>query len=306
MRAVYYQAVGGPENLQLGERPDPVLAAGQLLVRTHAAGVGIWDVKMMARGGGQAPLPRIPGCEVAGTVEVGAGGFSAGDRIFSSLFSAGGGGFAEIAAVRVDKAAVIPASLGFPEAAGLVIPGITAYEGLVDRAGLRAGETVLITAASGGVGSAAVQLARNMGARVVAVASARNHGYVRDLGAELAVDYHDSRFVEQLRRAVPDGFDVLFDGTGNEVRDQVLGLIREGGRGVFIIGGQPPARAGVELQYFGATTTTQRLAAIAKLASDGKLRMPIEAELPLDQAREAMEHVGAGHTAGRVVLRVGS
>ncbi len=114
MRAVYYQASGGPENLRLGERPDPVLAAGQLLVRTHAAGVGIWDVKMMARGGGQAPLPRIPGCEVAGTVEVAAGGFSAGDRIFSSLFSAGGGGFAEIAAIRVDKAAVIPASLGCP------------------------------------------------------------------------------------------------------------------------------------------------------------------------------------------------
>jgi NADPH:quinone reductase len=306
MRAVYYQASGGPENLQPGDRPDPVPEAGQMLVRTHAAGVGIWDVKLMGRDGGPAPWPRIPGCEVAGTVEVAAAGFSAGDRIFSSLFSAGGGGFAEIAAVRVDKAAVIPDSLGFPEAAGLIIPGITAYEGLVDRARLRAGETVLVTAASGGVGTAAVQIARNLGARVVAVASARNHDYVRDLGAELAVDYHDPGFAGQLRSAVPDGFDVLFDGTGNEVRDQAIGLIRDGGRGIFIVGGPPPARAGAELQYFGATTTTQRLEAIARLASDGKLRMPIEAELPLDQAREAMEHVGAGHTVGRVVLRVGS
>jgi NADPH:quinone reductase len=306
MRAVYFQASGGPENLQLGDRPDPVPQAGQMLVRTHAAGVGIWDVKLMALDGAPASWPRIPGCEVAGTVEVAAGGFSVGDRIFCSLFSARGGGFAEIAAVPVDKAAVFPDRLGFPEAAGLVIPGITAYEGLVDRAGLRAGETVLITAASGGVGTAAVQLATNIGARVVAVASARHHAYLRDLGAEMTVDYHDSGFAEQLRIAVPEGFDVLFDGTGNEVRDQAIGLIRDGGRGIFIVGGQPPARAGVQLEYFGATTTTQRLAAIAALTADGRLRMPIEAELPLEQARAAMEHVGAGHTVGRVVLRIGS
>jgi NADPH:quinone reductase len=305
MRAAYYETFGGPENLQVGERPDPVPDAGQMLVRTHAAGVGIWDVGMMRGGRGQAPLPRIPGCEVAGTVDVAAGGFSAGDRVFCSLFTAGGGGFAEIAAARVDKAAAIPDSIDFPEAAGLVIPAVTAYEGLVDRANLQAGETVLVTAASGGVGTAAVQIARNCGARVVAVASARNHGYVRDLGADVAVDYHAPRFVEQLRSAVPNGFDVLFDGTGNEVRDQVLGLVREGGRGIFIIGGAPPARAGAEFQSFGATTSTQRLEAIAKLASSGKLRMPIEAELPLDRAREAMEHVSARHTVGRVVLRIG-
>jgi NADPH:quinone reductase-like Zn-dependent oxidoreductase len=306
MRAAYYEAFGGPENLQIGERPDPVPDPGQLLVRTRASGVGIWDVKMMRAGGGQAALPRIPGCEVAGTVEVAAGGFSAGDRVFGSLFTAGGGGFAEIAAARVDKAAVIPDSIDFPEAAGLVIPAVTAYEGLVERAGLKAGETVLITAASGGVGTAAVQIARDTGARVVAVASARHHGYVRDLGAETAVDYHDPGFVEQLRSAVPGGFDVLFDGTGNEVRDQVLALVRDGGRGIFIIGGVPAARDGVQFQYFGATTTTQRLEAIAKLASAGTLRMPIEAEFPLEGAREAMEHVGTGHTVGRVVLRIGS
>ena len=167
-----------------------------------------------------------------------------------------------------------------------------------------AGETVLITAASGGVGTAAVQIARDIGARVVAVASARHHGYVRELGAETAVDYHDPGFAGQLRTAAPNGFDVLFDGTGNEVRDQVLGLVREGGRGIFIIGGAPPAPAGVDFQYFGAATTTGRLEAIAGLASAGQLRMPIEAEFPLEGAREAMEHVGARHTAGRVVLRL--
>jgi NADPH:quinone reductase-like Zn-dependent oxidoreductase len=307
MRAAYYEAFGGPENVRIGERPAPVADTDHMLVRTQAAGVGIWDVLMM-RGGrgpaGQASLPRIPGSEFAGTVEVAAGGFSAGDRVFGSLFASGGGGFAEFAAALVDRAAAIPDRIDFPEAAGLVIPAGTAYEGLVDRAKLQAGETVLVTAASGGVGTAAVQIARNLGARVVAIASSRNHGYVRDLGAEVAVDYHDPGFVEQLRRAVPNGFDVLFDATGNEVRDQVLGLVRKGGRGIFIVGGAPAARDGVEFQYFAATVNAPRLDAIAKLASDGKLRMPIEAEFPLERAREAMEHVSARHTVGRVVLRI--
>lgn len=306
MRAAYFEAFGGPENLRIGERPDPASDVGHMVIRTHAAGVGIWDVGMMRGAGGKASLPRIPGCEVAGTVEVAAGGFSPGGRVFGSLFSAGGGGFAEFAAVPVGRAAAIPGSIDFPEAAGLVIPAVTAYEGLVERARLQAGEKVLITAASGGVGTAAVQIAAAMGARVFAVASARNHGYVRDLGAEVAVDYHDPAFVEQLRSAVPDGFDALFDATGNEVRDRVLGLVREGGRGVFIIGGAPQAPDGVEFQYFAASTSTQRLEAIARLASGGKLRMPIEAGFPLERAREAMDHVSARHTVGRVVLRIGS
>ncbi len=304
LKAVYYEASGGPEELKVGVRPNLVLDVGQMLVRSHAAGVGIWDVKIMARDAGRASPPRIPGSEIAGTVEVAAGGFRVGDRIFASLFSAGGGGFAELAVARVDKAAVIPASIDFPEAAGLVIPGVTAYEGLVDRAHLQPGETVLITAAGGGVGTAAIQIAKNIGARVIAVASSRNHSYVRDLGAEAAVDYHDPNYVDQLRTAAPDGFDVLFDGTGNEVRDQTIPLIRRGGHGILIVGGDPPPRDGVDLQYFGATTTAERLQAIAQLSADGKLRMPIEAEFPLGRAREAMEHVAAGHTVGRVVLRI--
>ena len=305
MRAAYYEAFGGPEDVQVGERPDPVPDVDHVLVRIHAAGVGIWDVGILSGMFGQA-LPSIPGCEVAGTVEVAAGGFSAGDRVFCSLWESWGGGFAEMAAAPVHRAAAIPDSIGFPEAAGLVISAGTAYEGLVDRGKVQAGETVLVTAASGGVGTAAVQIARNLGARVVAVASARNHDYLRDLGADVAVDYHDSGFVEELRSAVPNGFDVLFDGTGNEVRDQVLGLIRDGGRGIFIVGGTPPAREGVEFQWFAATVNAPRLEAVAKLAASGKLRMPVQAEFPLERAREALERVAVRHTVGRVVLRIGS
>ena len=306
MRAAYYEAFGGPENLQIGELSDPLPGAGQMLVRTQAAGVGIWDVGMMRSGHGpvaQVAPPHIPGSEIAGTVAVAAGPFTAGERVFGTLFWAGGGGFAELAAARVDGFMAMPDHLEFSEAAGLVIPAGTAYEGLVDRAKLQDSEAVLITAASGGVGTAAVQIAKSLGAHVVAVASARHHDYVRDLGAELAVDYHDPDFVEQLRSAVPSGFDVLFDGTGNDVRDQVVGLVRNGGRGIFIAGA-PPAREGVEFQAFAATVNPTRLEAVARLVSEGKLRMPIEAEFPLERAREAMEQVGARHTVGRVVLRI--
>jgi NADPH:quinone reductase-like Zn-dependent oxidoreductase len=304
MRAAYYEDFGGPENLQIGERPDPTPDADHLLVRTEAAGVGIWDVGIMRGGVGRVSPPRIPGFEVAGTVEVGAGAFSPGDRVFGSLWGSDGGGFAERAALKLDRAAAMPERLDFPQAAALIISAGTAYEGLVDRARLQPGETVLVTAASGGVGSAALQIAKDVGARVVAVASTRNHDYVRDLGADEAVDYHDAGFVEQLRRAHPSGFDVLFDGTGNEVRDQAIGLVRTGGRAVLITRGTPPASDDIEVHHFGATVNATRLSAIAELVARGKLRMPIEAEFPLERARAAMEHVAAMHTRGRVVLRM--
>lgn len=316
MRAAYYDAFGGPQNVEVGERPDPAPDDDHMLVRTHAAGVGIWDVSILRSTvgqvvppglpGGDAPLPRIPGFEVAGTVEVGADGFSAGDRVFGSLWGSGGGGFAELASLSVEQAAVMPDRASFAEAAGAVISAGTAYEGLIDRAKLQPGETVIVTAASGGVGSTAIQIARSAGARVIAVAGARNLGYVRDLGAEIAVDYQLSDFVEQLHRAAPEGVDVLFDGTGNEVRDQALSLVRKGGRAVFIAFGTPapPAPEGVEVQAFGATITSARLEEVAKLLSEGQLRIQIEAEFPLERAREAMEHVGGRHTQGRVVLQI--
>jgi NADPH:quinone reductase len=314
MQAAYYDTFGGPENIQVGERPDPAPDAEHMLVRTRAAGVGIWDLGIMAGLFGQVSLPRIPGAEVAGTVEVAAGGFSPGDRVFCSLWESGDagvpdprGGFAELAAARVDSAAAIPDGIDFPEAAGLVISASTAYEGLMDRAKLKSGETVLVTAASGGVGSAAVQIARSAGARVIAVDSGPNNDYVRDLGAETVVDYHRPDFIEQLRSAAPEGFDVLFDGTGNDVRDRALSLVGDGGRAILIAIGAPPPPAadGVEVQSFAATVNSGRLQAVAELVSGGSLRMPVQAEFPLKRARQALEQVGARHGRGRVVLLVG-
>ena len=118
MRAAYYDAFGGPANIEVGERPAPIAEAGRVLVRTHSAAVGIWDVRILSSTvgrtvppgipGGDAPLPRIPGFEIAGTVEVAAGRFAAGDRVFGTLWGSGGGGFAEFAALSLDRAAAMP------------------------------------------------------------------------------------------------------------------------------------------------------------------------------------------------------
>src|SRR5215831_14128930 len=191
MRAALARQLSGIDRVELGELPDPVPAAGQALVRVHGAGVGPWDVGFLGGGFPGLPLPFVPGQEVAGVVEaVGdAAGVQPGERVYAVLFPAGGG-FAELAVASADRMAPMPASASFQEAASLVISAGTAYEALVDRGRLQAGETALITAAAGGVGSAAVQIAVAHGARALGVASSANHDYVRGLGASEVFDYH--------------------------------------------------------------------------------------------------------------------
>ena len=183
MRVAVAKSLSGIDSVELGEQPDPAPAVGQALIRIHGAGVGPWDVGFLSGGFPGVALPFVPGQEVAGVVEAtGDGaGVQPGDRVYASLFPAGGG-FAELALASADRLAPMPDQASFQEAAGLVIGAATAHDGLVDRGLLQAGETVLITAAAGGVGSAAVQIAAAMGARPVGVASPRNHEYLRGLG----------------------------------------------------------------------------------------------------------------------------
>jgi NADPH:quinone reductase len=306
MRAAFYNEFGDPDRVQVGEMPDPEPGDGEVLIRNRAAAVGIWDVKML-RGmfGRQRAFPVVPGFEVAGTVERAAGDLSEGERVYGSLQSKGSGAYAELVVVPPDHLVSIPEGHDFSEASALVISAGTAYEGLVDRARLRAGESVLVTAASGGVGTAAVQIAAAIGAHVVAVASAGNHEYLRGLGVETTVDYHDDSFVQRLRDAAPGGYDVLFDGTGTEVRERATALLRGGGRGVYIVGPPKEPRADIDTIAFSATVGRERLTAINRYVSEGKLTMPIEAEYPLEQAAQAVAQVARGHTRGRVVLRIG-
>lgn len=306
MQAAYYNMRGDTGNLQVGDQPKPEPGDGDVLIQNKAAAVGIWDVNVMRGLFGDPPLPMIPGSEVAGLVE-GApdgSGFEPGDKVYgSSGWKARA--FAEYVTVPADHLAHKPASLSFSEASALVVSAGTGYEGLIDRGKLQRGETVLITAASGAVGTAAVQIAVAVGARVLALASAVNHDYVRNFGASDVFDYHDADWTERVRSLAPDGIDVLFDGTANEVRDRAADLIKQGGRGVFITGPPPELRPDIQAHVFSADINRDRLEAISRLVEQGKLKAHISAEVPLNEAREAMERVSRGRTGGRVVLTIG-
>jgi NADPH:quinone reductase-like Zn-dependent oxidoreductase len=308
MRAVLAQQLSGIDSVELGELPDPVPAAGQALIRVHGAGVGPWDVGFLGGGFPGIALPFVPGQEVAGVVEaVGDGaGVRPGERVYAVLFPAGGG-FAELALASADRLAPMPVKASFVEAAGLVIGAGTAYEGLIDRGRLQAGETVLITAAAGGVGSAATQIAVAVGARVVAAASAANHDYLLSLGASEVFDYHASDWAQQVRAVVPGGVDLLFDGAGGQTRDQALDAVRDGGRAISIILQGNPLRLarGITGESFAAHGGRSRLERLAALVDAGKLRPQTETVLPLDQAREALSRVAARHTRGKIALQIG-
>jgi NADPH2:quinone reductase len=263
-----------------------------------------WDVGFLGGGFPGIALPFVPGQEVAGVVE--GAGVQPGKRVYTSLFPAGGG-FAELALASADRLAPMPGRASFTEAAGLVIGGGTAYEGLVDRGRLQAGETVLITAASGGVGSAAVQIAAALGARPLGVASPGNHDYLRGLGASAVFDYHAADWVQQVRAAVPGGAGLLLDCAGGQTRDQAIGAVRDGGRAISIVLQGPPAQLerGITGESSAAHGGQERLEALSRLVDVGTLRPQVEAVLPLDQAREALTRVAGRHTRGKIVMQIG-
>ena len=275
MRVALAMELGGIDSLELGDQPDPAPAAGQALIKVHGAGIGPWDVGFLSGGFPGLALPFVPGQEIAGVVEAAGDGAGVhpGERVYASLFPAGGG-FAELALASADRLVPMPGQVSFQEAAALVIGAGTAYEGLDDRGRLQAGETVLITAAAGGVGSAAVQIAAAMGACPLGVASPPNHDYLRSLGASEVFDYHAAAWVRQVRAAVPGGIDLLLDCAGGHTRDQAIGAVRDGGRAISIVFPGPPAQLerGITGESFAAHVTRQRLEALRRLVDTGRLR----------------------------------
>jgi len=308
VRVALAMELGGIDSLELGDQPDPAPAAGQALIKVHGAGIGPWDVGFLSGGFPGLALPFVPGQEIAGVVEAAGDGAGVhpGERVYASLFPAGGG-FAELALASADRLAPMPGQVSFQEAAALVIGAGTAYEGLDDRGRLQAGETVLITAAAGGVGSAAVQIAAAMGARPLGVASPPNHDYLRSLGASEVFDYHAADWVRQVRAAVPGGIDLLLDCAGGHTRDQAIGAVRDGGRAISIVFPGPPAQLerGITGESFAAHVTRQRLEALRRLVDTDRLRPQVQAVLPLDQARQALAQVAGRHTRGKIVLQIG-
>ncbi|NEA98454.1 NADP-dependent oxidoreductase [Streptomyces sp. SID13726] len=304
-KAYVFTRYGGPETEAFVDVDRPSPGPGQLLVAVRAAGVNPVDWKIRSgfrRPGetGDRAFPAVLGSEVSGVVEeIGPGveGFAVGDEVFGTTLT---GGYAEYTLVPVAIAAHKPAELSHAVAATLPVAAATAYDG-VRQLGLPRGATLLVTGAGGGVGAAAVQIARADGLRVVGVASAGKKDFVESLGAVHVPSGPD--WAERARAAVPDGIDAVYDLVGGEVLTEAAELLVDRAR--LITAGAPEE---VVHGLGGARVTRARnaavLEAVARLVLDGDLDPHITGTFPLDRAGEALRTVEEGHVRGKTVIEV--
>lgn len=315
MRAIVIDNFGGRERLQLAERPRPLPRQGQLLIRIKAAGVNPVDIKIregLLRTRMPHQFPVIIGWDAAGLVEeVGPGcrHFKVGDEVYAYCRTdiIYHGTYAEYIAVDERSVALKPATLSFEEAASIPLAGLTAWQCLFDAAHLQRGQTVLIQAAAGGVGGFAVQLARQRRCRVIATASAKNHEYVRSLGAQEVIDYTQTDFVPAVRALCPDGVDVALDTVGGDVQERSAQTVKRGGTLVSILAYAHEAELralGIDCKYVFVRAHGGQLKKIAKLAEAGKFRTRIAAAFPLQDAAKAHELQETRHVCGKIVLTV--
>lgn len=315
-RAVVMSGAGGPEVLKPQSVPVPVPRKGQVLIRVYAAGVNPIDWKLRqdpAYFGGTARNALIPGLDIAGVIEQvgpGSGAFKPGDKVFSTLDlsaeSGLNGGYAHFVVVAADRVVAKPASMSFAEAAGIGVAGVTGTRAIIETR-VAAGDRVLITGAAGGVGSAAVQLARARGAQVFGTASQRHGAYLRSLGVERVIDYTSGRFEEQIHDV-----DVVIDTVGADTTARALKTLKPGGRFVSVAGevsAQQCAQARVsciEDRAPGITLPSEgdMLRGVAALAAAGKYRVAIDRTFALEQAGAAQSYGEQGHTQGKIILIV--
>jgi NADPH2:quinone reductase len=322
MRAIVVDRWMEPKELRVREVSEPKLLAGSLGIEVKAAGCNFFDI-LMVQGRYQVrpPFPFIPGAELAGVVrEVGPGvaGFEVGDRVFGSVAL---GAFAERAVVAAKAAWKMPAGMSFEQAASLPIVYPTSYAALVYRAQLRAGENLLVHAAAGGVGLAAVQIGKALGARVLATAGGPDKLEIaRKAGSDLVLDYRDPNWVDAVKEATNGrGADVIYDSVGGEVTDQSLKCIAWNGR-LLIIGfasGSIPAikanrillkNIAVVGLHWGAYAVHQpeRISetfdALFQLFSQGKIDPVIYGRYALEELPLALEALASRKTHGKVIV----
>lgn len=308
MKAVRIHRYGGPEVLAYEDVPRPLPGEGEVLVRVEAAAVNPVDWKI--REGYlkemlDHPLPLIMGWDVSGVVaETGPGvtRFKSGDEVFSRPDLLRDGTYAEYVVIREAEVAFKPRSVDHLHAAAIPLAGITAWQALVEAAGVAPGQRVLIHGAAGGVGSYAVQLAKWRGAHVVATASPYNHDYLRELGADEVIDYRAVQFKDNVR-----DIDAVFDTIGGDTQERSWQVLKKGGILVSIISPPSPEKAaafGVRQAFVFIQPDAAVLAELARLVDAGKLRTSLEAVLPLAEARRAQELSQRGHVRGKLVLKV--
>ena len=305
MKAAYIDRFGGPEVLQYGDLPDPVAAAGQVVVDVAAASVNGADWRVRAGQYGQATFPLVLGRDFSGTVAAlgeGVGDFKIGDAVFGVLEAGREGAYAEKLAIAAAIIARKPDAVSHVDAAALALTGLTATISVETTLMLQRGETILIQGGAGGVASFAIQLAKHIGARVITTTSTANLDYVRGLGADEVIDYNAQDFT----RAV-SGCDAVFDTVGGEVAQKSFAVLRPGGRAAFIASGPQapkPDRDDVTALRPAVGRARAPLERVAKLAASRAVRPPEVKLYRLAQAAEAHRVSQSRHFRGKLVFQV--
>jgi NADPH:quinone reductase-like Zn-dependent oxidoreductase len=270
-----------------------------VLIRVRAASVNPIDWKYR-RGFMPKQLPAVLGNDVSGTVEVSrAESFAEGDEVFGFAAS---GGYAEFATSPTAVIAKKPAGVSDEQAAAIPVVGLTAWQALFDRAGLKHGQTALIAGAAGGVGHLAVQFAKHAGARAIGTGSSRNREFVLGLGADEYVDYTQ----QDVGESVSD-VDVAFDTIGGETAQSLIPAVREGGALITIAGAPPEeaaAQRGVRAELLVMSPSSEQMARIAELVAAGDVHVEIAETLPLADIQRAHTLSESGHTRGKIILTV--
>jgi NADPH:quinone reductase-like Zn-dependent oxidoreductase len=306
MKAVVAHEYGAPEVLKFEEVPRPEPKEDEALVRVIASSVNPADPLTLsgkyAREFG-THLPLIPGYDIAGVVEkTGANvtKLKVGDAVYG--YPTFGGGWADYVTVKEGEVSAKPRSLKFVEAAAVPMGALTAWQALVDVAKLQPGQTVLVHGGSGGVGSFAIQIAKTRGARVIATASTANQDLLKQLGADVAVDYTKTKFED-----VAKDVDAVLDPVGKETLARSYGLVKKGGIVISLVARPDPVeleKRGIHGAAISVHPDAEYLAEIARLIDAGKVKPVVTQVLPLSEAIAAQQQAATHHTRGKVVLRI--
>jgi NADPH:quinone reductase-like Zn-dependent oxidoreductase len=304
MKAIIINAYGNEDvvNYVDVERPEP--KTDEVLVKVCFAGVNPIDWKIRNGAGERLglKLPIFLGGEIAGIIEkIGRDvkDFKEGDAVYGIVPS---GGYAEYAIAKIGEIATKPQSLDFENAAATPLGALTAWQAMFDLANLSSGQRILITAASGGVGSLAVQIAKAKGAFVIGMASGRNEAFVRDLGADEFVDYTKQNFEEVVKDV-----DVVFDTVGGDTFEKAFQTLKPGGFLVTAVQFPSVEKAqefGVNAARVYCKPNVEQLAAIGKLVDEGKLKAHVSTILPLEEVKKAHQLSESGRTSGKIVLQI--
>lgn len=330
MKVAYISRYGNIDDVQVSEQPKPSLSEDAVLVKVHAASINPLDIRVL-EGEFKAILPvKFPfilGNDFAGTVvEVGSNvtQFKTGDEVYAKIDL--NGAFAEYTVVQQSSLALKPQNISMELAASLPLVALTAWQALVEIAKVQPGQKVLIHAGSGGVGSIAIQLAKSLGAIVATTTSGKNTRWVRELGADIIIDYKTADFEQELK-----DYDVVLDTQGGKTLEKSLNVVKRGGRIISISG--PPDQAfaeavnpnrflkcvipllswsirhkakkrGITYSFLFMQPNGQQLSKITELVEAGKIKPIVDQTYDFAQIKEAFQYVNTGRSKGKVVLKI--